>query len=124
MRRCSTAADFFLEPVERLSSQHQAGVALPQSLSDHLVDRQPSQTASHQLHRVRGLARSRKTAHRHHRAHLLRHGARLDRPTRRTYAVRAGPGWLVPAADGDRGDPPMLEEERRRAKLLRCLVSV
>jgi len=83
------AADLFLEPVERLNSQHQAGVALPQSLPDHLVDRQPGETASHQLHRVGGLARPRKTAHQHHRAHLLRHGARLDRPTRRTYAVRA-----------------------------------
>lgn len=36
------AADFFLELVERLRLQHQAGVALPESLPDHLVNREPT----------------------------------------------------------------------------------
>ncbi len=59
------AADIFLELVKRLSPQRQAGVTLPESSPDHLISRQPSGTTSHQLHRIGGLARSRKTAHQH-----------------------------------------------------------
>lgn len=66
----------------RRSRGLRAGRGRPESLPDHLIDRQANVTASHQIHRVGGLARSRKTTHQHRRAQSLRHGARLIPRTR------------------------------------------